>query len=352
MWEAIKRALKESTTAEKGNVLGALSLVYALYDAFTRTPRVSQGVIIGIIGGLVIWLGFAGYEFWMQVRFFRWKHVPYFVLIGQSDEHRRNMIDVALTRMRLLGFKESLAMKLFRVERADWLFHRAQLPIGGEREWNALLSELDQHFRSLVARYPSDAIIHLFLNMPLPLGVAFGAKISTRTKLVLHNEHSISQDLKFAAVIDLSSQESLKTHGLHLVKTEVRDEFKYVEREGPENLAPHILVSTNLGSHAGIPDIDKRANKAGLPAIHIKSTFGSTLTTDMDWLRVHREAWTLINKLLDSGAVNRIDLFPISPLPLAVALGMALGTYDNVCVYRFLEKAQDYQLVFRLNSLC
>jgi hypothetical protein len=351
MWSAVRRALKESATREIGNVLAALSLIYALCDAFSKRGQVPRGVIAGILFGLVLWLGFGAHSFWIQVRFFHWRHVPFFALIGQKEDYKKTLLTVIQTRMRQLGFDESFALKHFHVERDDWIYHRSDIPGADERQWKELLRDLDLRFRGLVTRFPSDTTFHLFLNMPLALGVGFGAKLGTRFRVVLHNESTIDRGLQFSQVIDLSSPHSLGTEGLHLAKTEVTDALQYVKQSGATTLNTQILLSTDLGSHSGKADVEEFAKRQGKPAVHIEATYGSTLKASDDWLRVHRETWTLINRILSSGQVKQIDLFPISPLPLAVVLGMALGPYDDIRVYRFIEKQQEYHVALRLKSL-
>ncbi|HIQ02030.1 MAG TPA: SAVED domain-containing protein [Anaerolineales bacterium] len=319
------------------------------------------GIALAVGAGVPIYLGiFAALiaivlvvdlirEVRTTIRLVREKHVPLIVIVGKGDDEFHAMVDDVWAVMAPLGFNEREFDADWDVERDDLVVRReSDLPRRPER-WVELARRFERKVARLSARLQGRTVFHLFLNCPAALAVGMGALLGSRYEVVLHHLQRGVEPSPYVPVIDFSQGTPGPT-GVQAVKRRAAPPYKFIAVEQPEDLTGEVFVSLHLAGHDPKGNVEALAAEKGLAAVHIRNTYGSVLSTDADWLRVAQEVVTELLGLVGRG-VQRVHLCLSSPVVLAFAMGMALGTQSPITVYNWFAATREYRSVLELEHL-
>lgn len=279
------------------------------------------------------------------------KKVPFLVVVGKSDaQHRdiRQQVEAALAenRINLQSLKRA-----YGLVSDDWIFHQ-EAPLPGEPEaWRRLIHKLEDKFWRLAERIPGRKVYQIFLAGPSTLALALGATIGSRSEYVFYHYMAGSGNNPYHRVIDFSREEFRE--GSHILKTAV-PEYRLIRVRGLEKLGRtrkrEALAAIHLAAHNPSGDVEKRARAEGRPAIFIDSDFGGTIPLEQDWVALSREISSVILQASARANIDRLHLFLSLPLPIAFALGSALGKFVRATVYNYFTPPGEYAGVFRLEE--
>ncbi len=85
--------------------------------------------------------------------------------------------------------------------------------------------------------------------------------------------------------------------------------------------------------------------------VGINNLYQDRLAENADWFQVARETAQALYTLLGRAEVRQLHLSLSCPLPLAFAIGMALGIHSPISVYNWYTHEQAYAHVFDLHQI-
>ncbi len=318
------------------------------------------GILISLVvqppgvGVVQLWLGLVallileiGQDLRSTYQLLREKHLPMMVMAGVGDERSRAMVHDALAVMQEWGFDERTFTDDFNVQREDWLVRRTRdLPVR-RRPWEELVDSFESKVNALAARLEGLEVFHLFLNCPSVLAMGLGAVLRTNHLVVLHHY----ADSEYTPVIDFYASRQEVPTGLGQLAMPAAKPFRYIEVLEPEQFSPHLYVALQLAGHDPRGDVERLAREAGTGVVHIRNTYDNRLTEADDWLLAAREVVTVLLGLVARPEVERLHLFVSSPVVLAAAIGMGLGTRSPITVHHWFADRHEYRDIFDLEKL-
>lgn len=284
------------------------------------------------------------------IRLVKEKHVPLIIIVGKGDDEFHAMVDDVWAVMAPLGFNEREFDTDWDVERDDLVVRRESDLPRRSQPWMELTRRFERKVSRLSAKLQARTVFHLFLNCPSALAVGLGALLGSRYEVVLHHLQRGVGPSPYVPVIDFSRARDSGPTGVQAVKKRAMLPYEFIAMEQPEGLTAEVFVSLHLAGHDPKGDVEVLVAEKGMAAVHIRNTYGSVLSTDADWLRVVQEVVTELLGLVGSG-VQRVHLCLSSPVVLAFAIGMALGTQSPITVYNWFAAVQKYHPVLDLERL-
>lgn len=281
--------------------------------------------------------------------FLRVKHIPIVVIVGKGDDARRAMLNDVFATVAPFGFDEECFAKDLNIFRDDLIVHRVEALPPQTEAWAELARLFESKINRLAARLRGQRVYHIFLNCPVALALGLGAMLRTLYEVVLYQYQPGTQP-PYVPVVDfyaLSQESGPGTALLHEPVTEHR--FTAVEEA--DQLTSRTFVSVHLFSRDPRADVEKLAQDQNAAGVHIRNTYGSSLSPTDDWLTVAREIQTIVRDLMSRPEVKRQELSLSSYLPLAFAIGMALGTQYPITVHSWYSTDQEFKPVLELNRL-
>lgn len=320
-------------------------LISQVVSQIVDLPGIVAGLAWLVVVVLLAWD--VGQDLRSTYNLLREKHLPMVVMIGTSDDLMRSMTDDVVGAMRKWGFDEPTYRDDFHVQREDWVLRRPRLLPPRPRPWVDLVDRFEGKINALAARLEGQEIFHLFLNCPAVLAIGLGAALRTNYLVVLHHYTGSG----YESVIDFYASRQEVPDGLSQLVMPAERPFQYIEVQKPEELNSHLYVALHLAGHDPQGAVENLASEAGASVVHVRNTYENRLTKEHDWLLAAREVVTVLLGLVAQPDVERVHLFVSSPVVLATAIGMGLGTHSPISVYHWFADQRQYHAVFELEKL-
>lgn len=342
LWNLISLVLRR-----KGEVIvGIAGIILAMIAYVPEFRYVLFGISIVLLIGLILDLT-GGIREAMNI--LRVKHIPIVVIVGKGDDEYRAMLDDAFGTVARFGFDERHYAEDFSVFRDDLVVRvDGDLPPRVEA-WTEVASRFESRISRLAARLRGRRVYHIFLNCPVALALGLGAMLRTLYEVVLY-QYQPGLQPAYVPVIDFYALSKESGKGTALVQ-ELATEYRFTAVEKPDQITPQTLVSIHLFGRDPKTDVERLAHAQNAAAVHIRNTYGSNLSPNDDWLIVARETQTTLRDSVSRSEVNRLELCLSCYLPLAFAIGMALGTQYPIMVRSWYSTDQEFKPVLELNRL-
>lgn len=320
------------------------------------------GIIIGLFSGLpkyvaILFIIITIVLLWQLIKesisirkIFKEKKIPLMVIIGRNDDEYAAMVSDVILSMKDYGFEKQSFEDDFNIDQENYVIRKENNLTEDSHEWERQVHIFENKVIKLSAKLKGRKIFYLFLNSPAALVIGMGAVLGTKYEVVLHHHQLGMGENPYHPVIDFHSMEDNK-EGIHLLKSRITSPNKFIEIEEPEILSSSIIVSLYLAGHDPKGDVEKIATKRNISVIHLRNKTEGTLPLDADWLRVVREVSTYLLNLSARNGIETIELYMSTPIVIAFALGMALGTQSPIRVYQWFSKDKMYYPVLDLNKL-
>jgi hypothetical protein len=331
---------------EKWEVLiSMVGLLVAMGSAPPMLAVVYGGLSLALFVSLAAYILKTGREL-------REKHIPVLIVVGRKDDELASMTDLVWKTMERWGFDAKKYDVQYDIERDDLMVRRElDLPLEAVR-WAELTHKFEDRLIRLSRQLKGHKVFHIFLNCPAALAMGLGAIAGTRYSLVVYHYFQ-RDDRPYEAVFNFFHLTQKTGIGAQVVKSNVAEPFRYIEVLPPQTSGPRLFVSLHLASASHDPRgrVEQLAQEQGAVAAHIRNAYSGVLGPEEDWLRAAREVVTALSAWIAEPQTQQVDLFLNSPLPLAFAIGMALGIQSPVTVHHWFAKQEMYRPVLQLNQI-
>lgn len=317
-----------------------------------------RSIAIAAMVGLVV------FHVRRKIKLQKEKNVPFLVVIGKPENEYKDTLNEVEVAFDHFGLDVQTIKKNFRLHQEDWIYHQDSKLSSEPNQWQEAIAKIGEKFWKLAASLPGRKVYHLIMNGPASIALALGATIGSRNQYVFYHYMPATGDTPYHKVIDFKDSEI--PEGTHRLKTRV-SEMQFIKTTGAEALldgtlqdktpeppvgdASEILVAVHLAGHDPTGDVKRKSNETGRPMLSIHSNFEGTIPLDIDWIRLSQETASVLLKLAASPHVIRMHLFLSMPLPLAFAVGTALGKFVRATVYNAYGKSGEYYEAFNLDDL-
>lgn len=280
------------------------------------------------------------------------KKVPFLIVIGKTvaqQRDTRHQVETALEnhKINLPGLK-----KTYGLVSDDWIYYQENILPSDSEAWSKIITKIENQFWRLSERIYGRKVYQIFINGPAALAMGLGATIGSRTEFTLFHFMPGTGVDPYHNVIDFSPDE--QSQGSHILKTRV-SEYKRIKTKGIDeigfNLKTEVLVSIHLAGHNPTGDVERRAKETGLPHVVIGSIYQGTIPLEDDWILLSQEIDSVLLGIAGLEGINRLHLFISMPLPIAFAVGSALGKFVRATVYNYSPKEQKYFEAIYLEQL-
>lgn len=246
----------------------------------------------------------------------------------------------------LTGFDAfSKVERYFNVHYEDMLAHRADPLPSDPKAWEDFLDDSQHEVRQFLQHVPGGRVYHVAVRGPSTLALGLGAVLGTRNPVVGYHYDGAA----YQPVLNLSTD-------TRRIKTSLPsgEPSQFIRVQYPEVLSEDTAVVLDMAGHVATGDVRaylaRQEPSKSFCLVVVSNTYGGNLT-DEDWTPVVQELFQVFNVLQRDANVRRIHLFHSMPIPLALGLGMALGTFVPVTVYNWEKAEGTYFPVLRLNEL-
>ena len=203
--------------------------------------------------------------------------------------------------------------------------------------WDEFLKEVKEKL-DYIFSLPFNVTLH-FLGSLSAFSFAIGIMLGAKKKVVIYH----FQDGEIFKVMDLSNS-------LRVIKSKAKN-FKYLNT---------TFKSINSSNEAGIiiyfasHDPGKSAEqfllnlKCNIIKLALNEFQGNIPVNDTNlWIEIVRELYSAIDDIEEklNKKIEKFHFIFSIPVPIAFALGMALGDYKKIAVYNFDKSISDYKLV-------
>lgn len=317
------------------------------------------GIIIGLFSGLLkyVLIIITIVLLWQLIKesvsvrkIFKEKKIPLIVIIGRNDDEYAAMVSDVILSMKDYGFEKQSFEDDFNIDQDNYVIRKENNLTEDSHEWEKQVHNFENKVIKLSAKLKGRNIFYIYLNAPAALVIGMGALLGTKYEVVLHHYQPGMGENPYHPLIDFHSMEDNK-EGIHLLKSRITSPNQFIEIEEPQILSSSIIVSLYLAGHDPKGDVEKIAARRNISIIHLRNKTEATLHLDADWLRVVREVATYLLNLSANNRIETIELYMSTPIVIAFALGMALGTQSPIRVYQWFSKDKIYYPVLDLNKL-
>ena len=258
------------------------------------------------------------------------------------------MVRDVLETVKRWGFREREFQSTFHIERGDRALRREQWLSPEQWAWEDLMARFRARVNRLEWLLPGQRVFRLFLNCPAALALGMGAVIRRMHKVVVyHWQNGIYTPVSVTPP-----------------RGRVAPPYRFIEVKEPEVLTAETYVSFHLADHDPRSNVQALADQEGCAAVHIRNTCDDVLPLDTDrvtaaydvlldadWTVVAREVAGVLRDLATRPEVKRLHLALSCPVPLALTIGMGLGTPSAITVYDWFREEQAYHPVLALDQL-
>ncbi|MGB0386554.1 MAG: SAVED domain-containing protein [Ardenticatenaceae bacterium] len=348
-----RRIFSEVWQNQKEWILGIIGLTLS-------TPFITDGPLWWIGGVWAVTLGYLGYIVIWEYRQVKAleaeKPVPFMVIVGRDEDSYFSMNREVMQAMGGTHFEEQLYRDVWKVIYQNMeLYEENRLPYISER-WKELVQQFNKKVVRLDRKLPNRTIFHLFLNCPAVLALGLGARSGVHHEVVLYHYQRAAGQSPYIRVIDLSfstvSQLSTQTDGVRLIKKQIQKPYRFIRVKGLNNKDlkdTEILVKVYLAGHDPTASVEQMAASHNWALVHIDKSQDMLPTAENSWLRPAQEVSTVLMQL--AAQAKRIHLCWSAPVPLAFAVGMALGTHSPITLYQWNPSKSSYHPVLNLEKL-
>ncbi len=264
-------------------------------------------------------------------------HIPLLTIVGRDRAKAKTTISDVLEIVGERGFDRRHYRDQFDVEQADWVLHREDLLGTDPADWISLGRRFLQRAQSL-ERLKGRKIFHVFLDCPIALAVGLGASLGTRYLTNLYHWQP-----PYVQVMDI--------HDPARLKARAPSPPQYITVQWPERWTSDVLISLQLSAFSPEAFFKAEIAERELALVIIENTYDNALSLEADWFQVVLEVVNVLQQVLNQPGVRRLHLAFSSPVPLAFAIGMALGVQPPVRVYSWFRGQRIYVPVFDLDQI-
>ena len=231
-----------------------------------------------------------------------------------------------------------------------------------ENEWIKQVLEFEEKLKNIYSKIDfKNRVLHIGLSVPVSLAMGLGIKLGTKKPVLVY--HYQSDD--YIPVIDLTT--SAKLRRIKYIRKNIQKQLKNIEIGIPENIenSENIAVAIWLASHNPYGDVQNYLEATGKiwPLIRIESKeFQGDIPLPKDfedipedyWIRYVSEIYSVLNVLKVKYQIQKYHFFLSVPVPIAFALGMAIGHFWDGYIYNYNLKSSDegnkYYPVFNMKD--
>jgi hypothetical protein len=277
----------------------------------------------------------------------REKHIPLMVAVTQDDDKVDEMCAMVWQITAGYGFDLKSYYRDYEIEKDDLLLRReVDLP-GHTEPWKKLVQNFEKKYINPLRKIlKGEKIFHVFLNCPAALAVGLGAVAGSKNTLIVYLFNGVT----YEPVINFTLARHQGEMGSHFIKTRADQPYQYIQVKNPAGSSDQLYISMNLAGHSTESDVRRLATENGAEVMVIDNTYHNSLSPKADWIRAAQETASTILKTRTEH-VKTIHLFLSCPLPLAFAIGMALGKTCPITVYQWFPGESAYHPVLELNHL-
>jgi len=227
----------------------------------------------------------------------------------------------------------------------NWLSPLKESQIFEDNEWIHQVKNFEEKLKNLYSKISKKSrILHLGFSIPASLAMALGIKLGAKKPVVLYHY----QADEYMPVIDLSDKNKLRK--IKYIRKNIKQHLKNVEVEYTSDFknTKNVAVSIWLASHSPYGDVKNylKANNKNWDMIKIESKDfqgdiplpGDFEYADKDyWTRYISEIYSVLNVIKNKHQIQNYHFFLSVPLPIAFALGMAIGHFWDGYIYNFSQ---------------
>lgn len=283
------------------------------------------------------------------------KPVPLMVIVGRNQDGHRAMKRDVERMMSKTSYSAPHYKETWQIDYQDTeIYHQSRLPLDDLSAWQGLVYTFGKKIEYLDYRLPNRTVIHLFLNCPAILALGLGARSNLHHEVIIYHYQRAVAESPYIAVLDLSLStiKQFSSRGLRILKQtpDKPYQFIYVTTSDLSILRDkEVLVQVYLAGHDPSGDVKRMAQQKNLPLVEINKSDKVLPMQDPNWRRATQEVASVLLEL--ASQVKRIHLCWSGPVPLAFAVGMALGTQSPITLYQWNPADTSYHPVLNLETL-
>ncbi len=284
------------------------------------------------------------------VRLTQEKHVPLLTIVGREREAARANAGEVLDVAAGLGFEPQRFRDEFGLEQDDWSLYQEKALDVAPSAWVDLCRRFLSNVQRL-ERLKGKKVFHVFHNGPAALAMGLGASLATRHLLILHHRQLGESELAYVPVMDFTTRGPDGLTALLRLRSQPPSPPQTITVHPPERWTAQVFVSLHLSTPTPEPDFSAMAATREAAFVAIRNQYGGVLPLEADWIQVAQEVANAVRAIRHQPGVQRMHLAFTCPVPLAFAIGMALGIQLPVRVYNWFADQKIYAPVIDLDKL-
>ncbi len=309
-------------------------MVGLLISAATGLPPWAAAISLLLALILALDVAFAARK---TARLAQEKHMPLVASVNRNRDKVRATVSEVLEVVTDLGFEPQRFLQQFDVEQGDWVLHQEGALKPEPGDWIELCRRFLRRVQRL-ERLKGRKTLHVFLDCPAALAMGLGASLGTRYQLVVYHRQP-----PYTAVMNVADPVYFKRR--------LSSPPQHITVHQPQHWTPEVFVALQLSAYAPEPYLKEMADAQGAALVAIRNCYDNVLPLDADWLQVAHEVAGAVTTICNQPGVRRVHLAFSCPVPLAFAIGMALGIQPAVRVYNWYADQKAYAAVLDLNRL-
>ncbi|WP_457626006.1 SAVED domain-containing protein [Persephonella sp.] len=291
--------------------------------------------------------------------------IPFLYLRNKKDPEKILESFEKTIRKNKKNFSLKGLEKIFDIKREDLYINlQEDLPPVKDSEtsqlWKNEIKKFEKKITGIYTKIKDKKrVLHLASSIA-SLSLGLGVKLGARKPVVLYHYQSD----EYIPVIDLS--DSRKIRKIKYVRKHIDTDLRYITVSYPASIekSEDVAVGIWLASHNPFDSIERYIKANGttdcLVEIESKDFQGDIpLPSDFEditqdyWRDIVSEIYSVLNVLKYRYRIRRFHLFLSVPVPIATALGMALGHFIDIIVYNYntLPEVSDKELYFPVFNL-
>ena len=325
--------------------------------------RIAAYVILAL--SLLWTVGSIAYE---EHRLARKKPVPLVAFIPRPDMADEGtildafsaMVTAAAECIRHAGFDERKFVARYGVTQDEWALGMTEPLTEDPEEWRRVLHRLTVRVHRLQSKLRPRQVFHVFLRCPAALAMGFGASLGRLHEVVVYQHEQDAPRAPYTAVIEgCGKTDSLRAQ----LDRQVSSPYKTIAVYGPANeqlstdelpcpdTPGDVVVSLFGGSHLPDSMVETLATDTRGVLLRIRPRQATPSHEEADCLLTAREVADALGALRTGSPGRRLLLAIGCRLPLAFAIGMALGTTCPITVFNYFRAEQVLCPVLQLEKL-
>jgi len=242
----------------------------------------------------------------------------------------------------------------------NWLPVLEEEQVNEENEWIKQVENFEEKLRNIYSKIDSkNRVLHLAFAVPVSLAMGLGIKLGAKKPVIIYHYQSD----EYLPVIDLSDVRKLRR--IKYIRKDIKNQLKNIEVDIPEKIKNNedVAAAIWLASHSPYGDTQNylKSNEKDWDLIKIESQdFQGDITLPYEdikedyWIRYVSEMYSVLNILKNDYQIQRYHFFLSVPVPIAFALGMAIGHFWEGYIYNYNFKSSDeknkYYPVFNMKD--